>query len=109
MPPSPRNVRFPNPFYVLLLLVSTAFVVTALAYTASPYITRQAVEQPEAPPSPGSKALAAWFDRHGPLALGVEVVAMLAAGSLAMATDHWFSPSKAKKSPGTGNSGSLGS
>ena len=42
--------------------------------------------------------LARWFDRHGPMALGVEIVVMLLAGVLAMVTDPWFSPrSKSKR------------
>jgi hypothetical protein len=83
---------FPNPFNVIFLLSSTAFVVTALGYFVSPMVAQQAARpggQGQGP-APGSLALAAWFDRNGPLALGIEIVAMLAFALLSMATDHWF-------------------
>lgn len=90
MPDRPRKPLFPNPFYVILLLSSTAFVVTALAYVVSPWVGQNGGPNPGAPAGPASRALAAWFDRNGPMALGVEFVVMLASGILAMATDHWF-------------------
>src|SRR5690606_21921947 len=37
-----RARRFPNPFYVLLLVVSTAFVVTIFAYLIAPTVLDQA-------------------------------------------------------------------
>jgi hypothetical protein len=89
----PRKPLFPNPFYVVLLLASTAFVVTALGYFVSPMVEQQALAQRGAGPGPGSRALAAWFDRNGPFSLGVEFALMFVFGVLAMATDHWF-PSK---------------
>ena len=72
-----------NPFYVLLLAVSTLVVVTALAYLVSPSVLARA-------PRGGSPA-AEWLDRHGPLALGIEFAVMLVSGILAMATDRLFS------------------
>lgn len=87
----PRKPLFPNPFYVVLMVISTLFVLTALAYVVSPYVganpngVRQAAK-----PGQASLALAAWLDRNGPMALGVEFVLMLGFALLAMATDQWF-------------------
>jgi hypothetical protein len=81
-----------NPFYVVLLVVSTAFVVTALGYLVGPFIQQAAIDHPQKSPAPGSLALAGWLDRHGPLALGVEFGLMFVSALLAMATDHRFSP-----------------
>ena len=80
-----RKKLFPNPFYVLLLAASTLFVLTALGYLISPTVQEQA-----GPRRGQGPALAAWLDRRGPLALGVEVALMIASGLLAMATDRWF-------------------
>jgi hypothetical protein len=92
----PRKALFPNPFYVVLLVASVVFTVTALAYLVSPY----AAERPNA--GVGSRALVDWLDRRGPLALGVEFLVMLVAGVLAMLTDRWFAPGPARKHPGAG-------
>jgi hypothetical protein len=80
----------PNPFYALLLAVSTLFVVTALGYTVSPYAMDHAGSSPSVPDAGGESPLARWLDRHGPAALGIEFVVMLLSGVLAMATDRWF-------------------
>jgi hypothetical protein len=84
----PRKALFPNPFYVILLVSSTMFVMTALGYLISPSVA----DRPGA--RPGSLALAAWLDRHGPGALAVEFIVMLVSALLSMATDRWF-PSRA--------------
>ena len=91
----PSKALFPNPFYLVLLLASTAFMVTVLAYLVSPY----AAERPNA--GAGSRALVDWIDRRGPLALAVEFAVMLASGLAAMATDRWFVPKTkpARKAP----------
>jgi hypothetical protein len=78
---------FANPFYVLLMVVSTLFVMTALGYLVSPY----ALDARSVPLGERSQAFAGWLDRNGPLMLGVEFVIMLVAGVLAMVTDDWFS------------------
>src|SRR5262249_32461105 len=80
---------FPNPFYVVLLLASTLFVLTTLLYLVSATVQERAGRAGVAP-KPGSLAFAGWFDRNGGLALGVEFVVMLVCGLLAMATDRWF-------------------
>ncbi|MBV8556395.1 MAG: hypothetical protein JO116_12600 [Planctomycetaceae bacterium] len=84
----PRKALFPNPFYVILLVSSTMFVMTALGYLISPAVA----DRPGA--RTGSLALAAWLDRHGPGALAVELIVMLVSALLSMATDRWF-PSRA--------------
>src|SRR4051812_16798220 len=84
-PPKPL---FPNPFYVVLLVTSTLFVITALAYVVSPWVGADAAGGRQAvKPGAASRALADWLDRRGPLVLGVEFVLMLVFGLLAMATD----------------------
>jgi hypothetical protein len=94
--PARRREVFSNPFFVVLLGTSVLFLLTILGYLASPYIL---VPDPARPrPGRGSVAMASWFDRRGPMALGAEFVVMLIAGVLAMVTDPWFSPrSKAKR------------
>src|SRR5262245_63624709 len=88
---------FPNPFYVVVLVSSTLFVVTALGYLVSALGFEA---KGGAKPSPGSLAVAAWFDRNGPLALGIEFVVMLLFSVMAMATDRWFAPKSTRNGPG---------
>jgi len=87
----PRKPLFPNPFYLLLLVSSTCFVVTALAYVVSPLVI-SGEQQAMAKPGKLSLALVGWLDRNGPLTLGIEFCGMLITGVLAMLTDQWFSP-----------------
>src|SRR5262245_34943154 len=87
--PPRRREDFGNSFFVILLGTSTLFVLTILGYLVSPYVL--APNPARRQPGAGSLALADWLDRHGPLTLGVELVVMLVAGILAMATDRWFS------------------
>jgi hypothetical protein len=94
-----RTPKVPNPFYVVLLLVSTAFVVTALCYLVAPW----AMDRPRNASRSASHGLADWFDRRGPLALGVEFGLMFVSAVLAMATEHRFSP---RRTSGPGPSGS---
>jgi hypothetical protein len=94
----PRKPLFPNPFYVVVLLASTLFVVTALAYCVSPWAAESAAARGGGAPSASSARLAAWLDRHGPTALGIEFVVMLIFGVLAMAMDSWFGEKKSARS-----------
>ncbi len=87
-PSRPR--KSPNPFYVLLMVVSTVFVVTALAYSIGPTVVERAVEEAGPGETPKVPKAVAWLDREAPRLLTVEFSAMLALGALAMATDHWF-------------------
>lgn len=93
--PARRPEVFSNPFFVILLAASVAFLLTTFGYLVSPYILAPDPARPR--PRPGSIAMAGWLDRHGPLLLGVEVGVMLVAGLLAMITDPWFSR---KSTPG---------
>ena len=94
-----RREILANPFFVILMAASALFVLTVLGYLVSPFVLvpRPAANQP----GPGSIKMAEWFDRNGPLTLGVEFVVMLLAGILAMATDSWFSArAKSKEQAG---------
>jgi hypothetical protein len=96
--PRSREI-FANPFFVVLLLTSTLFVLTVMGYLVSPYVL--APNPARQPPGAGSLAMAAWLDRNGPQALGIEFVVMLLVGILAMVTDPWFSPrSRPRKGEG---------
>ncbi len=89
-----------NPFFVILLVTSMLFVFTVLGYLVSPKVLEPdpAAQRPR---SPGSIAMATWFDRNGPMALAIELVVMLLTGVLAMATDPWFSSrSKSRRREG---------
>jgi hypothetical protein len=89
----PRKPLFPNPFYFVLIVASTVFTVTVLAYLISPYIAQRLHDHPgDGRPGPGSIAVAAWLDRSGPLILAIEFGLMFVSGILAMATDRWFPP-----------------
>ncbi len=83
--PRPNPVTA-NPLYVLMMIVSTLFVVTALGYLVTPYVIQPGhVVQGQA-----SRAFAVWLDTHGPLILAVEFVIMLLSGVLAMTTEDYF-------------------
>src|SRR5258708_6738186 len=83
-PPSePRN-----PFYLLLLLVSLLFVMTALAYAVVPVLEQKAVAAgQEPPPSPFRDALR----EDGWLWLLYEVAAIFVLSALSMGLDRWRS------------------
>ena len=75
-----------NPFYLLLLLASFLFVMTALAYAVVPVLEEKAKEAGEIPPpSPFRDALRSdgwkWL-------LG-EVAAMVVLGLASMGLDRW--------------------
>jgi len=80
-PAEPRN-----PFYMLLLLISVAFVVTALAYAVVPVLEQKAREAgEEPPPSPFRDSLR----EDGWKWLLYEVGAMIVVGLLSMGLDRW--------------------
>lgn len=87
-----RGRVLPNPFFAALLLASTVFVVTCFAYLIGPYLLERAAKRPE---RAGSLGFAAWLDRRGPLAIGVEFVVMLLLAGSAMILDDRF-PKKRK-------------
>jgi len=99
-----------NPFYILLLLSSMLFVVTALAYGVVPLLEQKAAEagQPP-PPSPFRKSL----HTDGWIWLLGEVAAMIVLSVLSMGLDRLRSlqkeraaatmlPSQDKPSPEAG-------
>ncbi len=80
-PPEPRN-----PFYILLLLISLAFVVTALAYAVVPVLEQKAKEAGgDVPPSPFRESLR----EHGWKWLLYQVAGMIVAGLASMGLDRW--------------------
>jgi hypothetical protein len=89
MPAQRRPVAFSNPFFALLLIASTLFALTSLAYLAGPNVVARA--RGDHTVRADSLRFTGWLDRHGPSMLGVEFAVMLSAGVLAMATDGWFS------------------
>jgi hypothetical protein len=75
-----------NPFYLLLLLASLAFVATALAYAIVPFLEEKAIAMGEdPPPSPFRDSLRHNGDRW----LLYEVAAMLVFGIASMFLDRW--------------------
>ena len=94
-----RKPLYPNPCYILLVLVSSAFVLTTLGWLIAPMIQQKALHPApgSTPPGAGSLALAAWFDRWSVTALTIELVLIVGSGILAMAIDRWF-PSKTERS-----------
>lgn len=91
MPPNPREVKFPNPFYVVLLVTSTLFVMTALAWLVSPTL-RQISEEDRSQGLASrvderSLTLGDWIDRNAVALLSAEFGVMLVTGMLAMGTD----------------------
>ncbi|MDX2035154.1 MAG: hypothetical protein SFX72_00785 [Isosphaeraceae bacterium] len=85
--------KMPNVFYVLLMVVSTAFVFTCFCYLIAPTIVDTAANPRPGGnvPSPGAIAAARWFDDWGTTLLAGQVVAMIVLGSVAMLADPWFS------------------
>ncbi len=89
-----KKPLYPNPFYVLLVATSTAFVVTVLGYLVSPMVQQKATNPGPGTtaPGPGSLAVAAWFDRWAITAIAIEIAVMIVSALLAMASDRWFAP-----------------
>jgi hypothetical protein len=74
-----------NPFYLLLLVASVLFVITALAYGLVPVLEQKAIEAGQAPrPSPFRDALR----RDGGTWLLWELAAMAVFGVASMALDR---------------------
>ena len=97
--PGKREV-FANPFFVVMMVASVAFVLTVLAYLISPAVLEPGPGKPQ--PSAGSLAMAAWVDRNAPWALTVEFAIMLVTGVLAMVTDPWFQVKNGRRRTGDG-------
>jgi hypothetical protein len=83
MPP-PTEPR--NPFYLLLLIASCAFIVTALAYAVVPVLEQKARDMgQDPPPSPFRDSLRV----DGWKWLLVEVAVMVVFGLLSMGLDRY--------------------
>jgi hypothetical protein len=81
--PPPREPR--NPFYLLLLLSSLLFVVTALAYALVPTLEEKALHAGQAPPP---SAFRDALRQDGWRWLLYEVTAMIVFGLLSMGLDR---------------------
>jgi hypothetical protein len=79
--PEPRN-----PFYILLIVVSFAFVLTALAYAIVPTLEQKATDAGNSPPA---SALRNSLRADGWLWLISEGVAIIALSVLSMGLDRW--------------------
>jgi hypothetical protein len=80
-PSEPRN-----PLYLLLLLASLVFVLTALAYAVVPVLEEKAIEAGDTPPpSPFRDSLR----QHGWKWLLVEVAVIIILGLASMGLDHY--------------------
>jgi hypothetical protein len=90
----PAEKVFPNPFYVILVLASLAFVITIFGYLISPTIQQHNAGRPA---GGASIQLAKWVDRNGPALLACELLVMIVSAFLAMATDRWFPSRRAKR------------
>lgn len=80
-----KNPFFTNPFFMILLVASVAFVATVLGYLVCPYVLEKSAA------GTTSRRFAEWLDARGPLLLGVEFLVMLASAAVAIAVDDWFS------------------
>ncbi len=87
MPQKPRK----NPFFTLLMIVSTLFLVTTLGYLVGPFVEQRAIASKGTGANPVSVALAGWFERRGVVALAIEFVVMTVLAILSMTTDRYFS------------------
>jgi hypothetical protein len=83
-----KNAMLANPFYVALMVVSTLFVVTILAWLVS---AGELEDSERLVAKANHLAFASWLDRNAPLIMGIEFTIMLVTGVLAMITDDWFS------------------
>lgn len=94
MPPNPRNVKFPNVFYVVLLLTSTFFVMTALAWLVVPALKQISDEDKSkgavARVDERSLEFGDWIDQNAVKLLTYEFCVMLVTGGLAMGLDSWL-------------------
>lgn len=74
-----------NPFYMLVGIVGTAFVLTAVAYGVMAYRALRFV--PTTAAGEGEHPLLSWMQAHGNTALGVEVFLLIVLTLAAFATE----------------------
>lgn len=91
-----------NPFYVLLVPIGAAFVVTAFAYWVMAFqsVRPASAERPAAVAADGGHPLKRWLRSHGDEALGVELALLGVLTVAAIATDRWWdAPAARDESP----------
>jgi hypothetical protein len=87
-----------NPFYILLIPVGLAFVVTAFAYG---FMAFQAVNATRAEAGRyNAHPLFHWLRAHGDAAMIIELAVLAVLTVAAIATDSWFTRSEAARSEG---------
>jgi hypothetical protein len=81
-----------NLFYVLLVPVGAAFVVTAFAYWVMAFqaVRPASAERPAAVAADGGHPLKRWLRANGDEALGVELAILGILTVAAIATDSWW-------------------
>jgi hypothetical protein len=95
--PSSAKSEPHNPFYLLLLIASLAFVLTALGYAIVPVLEQKAIEAGEPPPP---SAFREALHENGWLWLLIELAAMIVLGAASMILDRLRSLKK-ERSGGT--------
>jgi hypothetical protein len=85
---------FANPFYLLLLLVGVAFLLTATSYGVMAFRDVGGAS----PAAPGS-SLMSFLDRHGAWLLVGELALLVLASLAAMATESYWTSKAPEKQP----------
>jgi hypothetical protein len=80
-----------NPFYLLLVAVGVAFVVTAFAYGVMAFQSVSSLRRDSA--GHGAHPLFAWLKQHGDQAMLCELAVLGGLTVAAIATDRWWSRS----------------
>ena len=92
----PRSRKSANPFFVLLVVIGVAFVVTAMSFWVMSLNRLEAASA-----APGGQAtphpLLAWLEAHGMTALVVELVLLAACTVGAIGTDDYWQRRAARR------------
>lgn len=87
----PRNDKFANPFYGLLLIAGIAFAVTATAYGVMAFRdARPPAAGAAANSAPAEHPLMAWMSRHGEKMLLAELMLLAVFTFGAIGTDDYW-------------------
>ncbi len=79
-----------NPFYVLVVIVGTAFTVTAFAYGVMAFRAFRSSAAPRADAEDSGERLMALLDRRGLEIMGCELAILGVASVAAMSSDKWW-------------------
>jgi hypothetical protein len=79
-----------NPFYVLVVVVGTAFTVTAFAYGVMAFRVFHTSATPQADAEDSGERLMALLDRRGLEIMGAELAILGVASVAAMSSDRWW-------------------